>query len=167
MKLAAALAVMTMLAASARAEVLSNDPFDDALRSPKISIGALKIVGEDHPSPDLADFPILIEGKAPGLSAAWVEGSVRWLRPKDGLPLPRARLLLSVSVPPERVLVRWRGRVVQLQGGPDGSSVELFAPLLNAGSAAVEIDGKPAAMVRVGALPRAGAAHAIDHTCSP
>jgi len=161
---ALALLCCATLGAAARAQ---SDPLDDAPRSPRISLGPVKIVGEDHPSPDLADFPVVIEGAAPGLAAAWIKDSVRWLRPKDGLPIPRGRLLVTVAVPPERALLRWRGRALQLQGGPEGASVEVFAPLLDGNAASLEIDGKPAARITVGFRPRAGAPHAIDHTCSP
>jgi len=154
------------ISSSALAQV-SRDPLDDAVRAPRVAIGPLVLTGEDHPSPDLADFPVVVEGKAPGLAASWVEGSVSWLRPKDGLAVPVGRLLVSVAAPPERVMLRWRGRAVQFQGGPDASSVELFAPLLDAGAGTLELDGKPAASIRVGARPRPGARHAIDHSCSP
>lgn len=160
-------AVLAVLATVSRAESQGDDPLDAAVRAPKISVAGLALVGEDHPSPDLADFPVTVDGSVKGLSAAWEAGPVRWLRGADGLPVPRARLILSAPLPPERLLVRWRGRAVAWQGGADASTVELFVPLLDGGAAVVEVDGKAAAKVVVGAKPKPGAAHALDHSCSP
>lgn len=165
---ALATALALGLASAARAENGSGDPLDAAVRAPRLALGSVVLVGEDHPAPDLADFPVTLEGEAPGLSARWVEGPVRWLRAPDGLPVPRGRLRVSVAVEPERAVLLWRGRAAALQrDGAGASSAELFVPLLEGGAAVLELDGKPAAKIRVGARPRAGAAHAIDHTCSP
>lgn len=43
------LAAALLLSVSAGAQAPASDPFDDATRSPKISVGGIKIVGEDHP----------------------------------------------------------------------------------------------------------------------
>lgn len=155
------------LTGAARAESESGDPLDDAVRSPRIAIGPLVITGDDHPIPDLADFPVTVEAHELDIEARWVEKSVRWLRAKDGLPVPRARLRVAVKAAPERLLLRWRGRAVQFQGGPDGSSAEIFVPLLDAGEARLEVDGKPSSRIRITArAASANGRHAIDHTCS-
>lgn len=160
-----------VLATAAGAESEANDPLDDAVRAPRISIGALPLTGEDHPAPDLADFPVVVESAAAGVEARWVEKSVRWLRAKDGLPVPRARLRVDAKAAPERLLLRWRGRAIQFQGGPEGSSTEIFVPLLDGGEARLEVDGQPASRIKITARPAsasaANARHAIDHRCSP
>ena len=155
------------LATLARAESETNDPLDGALRAPRVAIGPVVLIGEDHPSPDLADFPVHIEGSIPGLAAEWLASPVRWLRANDGLPVPRARLRVFVAVVPERILLHWRGRAVAFQASEGGAAAELFVPLLDGGTVIVDLDGKPAAKIRITVSPRPGAAHAIDHSCSP
>lgn len=167
MRLPLALVACVMLAGAARAESEANDPLDDAPRAPRVAIGPLVLTGEDHPAPDLADFPVTIEPNKLGVEAAWVEKSVRWLRAKDGLPVPRARLLVTVKAPPERLVLRWRGRAVQFQTAPDGAAVEIFVPLLDLGEARLEADGKSVARIKIGVRPSAAGSHAIDHRCSP
>lgn len=153
-------------ALSARAQV-PTDPLDAATPIPRLAVGSVVFVGEDHPLFDLADFPVTAEGD--GVSARWIEGSVKWIRGEDGVPLPRARLLVRVA---GGGLLRYRGRTVLLQADPDGGgSVELFVPLLEGGIVLVERDGKSAGRVTV--ATRAATAtplesrHAIDHSCSP
>ncbi len=168
--LLAAIIACAVLAGAARADSEANDPLDDAPRAPRVAIGPLVLTGEDHPAPDLADFPIVVETPKAGVEAAWVAKSVRWLRAKDGLPVPRARLLVTVKASPERLLLRWRGRAVQFQGGPDAATAEILVPLLDGGEARLELDGKPASRLKITTRPAAGAAHAlhaIDHRCSP
>lgn len=167
-RLALTLFACAALAGALRAESEANDPLDDAVRAPRVAIGPLVLTGEDHPAPDLADFPVVVETPEAGVEAAWVEKSVRWLRAKDGLPVPRARLVVIVKAAPERALLWWRGRAIQFQGGPDSASAEILVPLLDGGEARLSLDGKPASRVRITARPTANpAAHAIDHRCSP
>jgi hypothetical protein len=85
------------------------------VRIPRISVGPL-IVGEDHPLFDLSDFPVAVEGSTLPVEAGWIEGSVRWWRAEDGLAFPQARLRISVGLPPERLVLRWHGRAILLQG---------------------------------------------------
>lgn len=164
-----ALAVLA-LSRAVQAESEANDPLDDATRAPHIAIGPVMIAGEDHPAPDLADFPVIVEKTKFAVEARWVEKSVRWLRAKDGLPVPRARLVVTAAAAPERLILRWRGRAVQFQGGPDSAAAEIFVPLLDTGEALIELDGKPVSRIKITARPSAAAAsarHAIDHRCSP
>ncbi len=169
-RLAAALLAGVVLTGAARAESESGDPLDDAVRAPRVAVGSLVITGDDHPAPDLADFPVSVEDSSVAVEARWVAKSVRWVRAKDGLPVPRARLRVAVQAAPERLLLRWRGRAVQFQAGPDGASAEIFVPLLDGGEARLEVDGRPASRIKISArAASAGAAnarHAIDHTCS-
>ena len=122
-----------LLAGRARADSEASDPLDGAVRAPRVAIGPLVITGDDHPSPALADFAVSVENAKLSIEAKWVEKSIRWLRAKDGLPVPRARLLVTVKAAPERMLLRWRGRAVQFQGGADAASTEFFVPLLDGG----------------------------------
>lgn len=167
----AALLACALLAGPARADFESGDPLDDAVRAPRIAIGPLVITGDDHPSPELADFTLTVENPQAGVEAQWVEKSVHWVRAKDGLPVPRARLRVAVKAAPERLLLRWRGRAIQFQGTAGESSTEIFVPLLDGGEASLEIDGQPASRVKITARAVSagdvGARHAIDHTCSP
>ncbi|MFI5350622.1 MAG: hypothetical protein ACHQ2Z_13835, partial [Elusimicrobiota bacterium] len=153
------------------AQSQSGDPLDAAVRVPRIAIGSLVLIGEDHPAPDLADFPAKVAGDGEKVEANWIAGSVKWVRTGDGLALPRARLRVVVHAAPERALLRWRGRAVSLQEGPDGAFAELFVPLLEGGDARVELDGRPAARVTIAAKPvltgSPAVRHAIDHSCSP
>lgn len=169
--LAAALLASSLLASPARAGAEARDPLDDAVRAPRIAIGPVLLTGDDHPVPHLDDFDVNVDAPKLPVSAAWIEGSVRWLRAKDGLPFPRARLRIAVKGGAERLALRWRGRAYQLQEGPGEASVEIFVPLLDGGEAVLEADGKPAARVRVAARPAsarpASERHALDHTCSP
>jgi hypothetical protein len=169
--LAAVLLACAALAGPAAAQSESGDPLDDYVRAPRIAVGSLALTGEDHPAPELADFAVKVADAKTPVEARWVEKSVRWIRAKDGLPVPRARLLVSVKAAPERLLLRWRGRAIQFQAGPDGADAEIFVPLLDGGEARVELDGKPAARVVVSARPASASAsnarHAIDHSCSP
>ncbi len=165
--LALAFMACVAVALTARAQSETNDPLDGVLRAPRVALGPLVLIGEDHPAPDLGGFPVTVEGAVPGLSAEWIKAPVRWLRAKDGLPEPRARLRVFVAAAPERVAVRWRGRAIALQAAEGGAFTELFVPLLDGGVAVVDFDGKPAAKIRVGASSRPGSAHAIDYTCSP
>lgn len=162
--------LLATLATSVRAQEITTDPLDDAPRIPRIAVGSKLLVGEDHPLYDLGDFAPKVEGSAL-VRAEWVPNSIKWWRAKDGLPLPVARLRVTVAAEPERALVRWRGRAIQLQGAETGSFVEIFAPLLELGEARVELDGKPAAAVRispgVASATPPGARHSIDHSCSP
>lgn len=159
------------LAGAARAGSQAGDPLDDAPRAPRVAVGPLVLTGEDHPAPDLADFPVTVDKGAVPVEAAWVAGSVRWLRAKDGLPVPRARLRVAVKAAPERLLLLWRGRAVQFQGGPEGSDAEIFIPLLDGGEAVLEVDGKASSRVAITARPASAgdpaSRHAIDHRCSP
>ena len=157
------------MASAAFTQPVSGDPLDQAARAPRIAIGPL-VVGEDHPGFALADFPAVVEDTAPAVEARWVEGSLKWVRAPDGLALPLARLRIALRVAPERALLRWRGRAVLFQGGPDGAATEIFVPLLEGAEAAVELDGHPLARVRIAARAAATPAaerHAIDHSCSP
>ncbi len=169
-RLAAALLACIILASAARADSESGDPLDDAVRAPRIAVGPLVLTGDDHPVPDLADFIVTVENSEVTVEAHWVEKSVRWVRAKDGLPVPRARLRVAVQAAPERLLLRWRGRAVQFQDGPGGASTEIFVPLLDGGEARLEVDGRPSSRIKIAArAASAGAAnarHAIDHTCS-
>jgi hypothetical protein len=159
------------LASGARADSLTGDPLDGAPRAPRIALGPRVFTGDDHPAPDLSDFSVVVEKSMVAIEASWVEKSVAWVRAKDGLPLPRARLRLSVKAPAERLLLRWRGRAIQFQAGPDGSDVEIFVPLLERGEAQIELDGKTASRIKMSARAAsrrtARERHAIDHTCSP
>jgi hypothetical protein len=159
------------LAVPARAQTLTDDPLDLAVRIPRIAGGAVVLVGEDHPLFDLADFPLAVEGSTAAVEASWIAGSVKWVRAKDGLPLPTARLRILVRAAPERALLRWRDRAVQLQDAEGGAAVEIFVPLLEGGEARVELDGRPQARVlvatRAATATPAAARHAIDHSCSP
>lgn len=170
-RLALALLSCAVLAAISRAESEANDPLDDAVRAPRVAVGPLVLTGDDHPAPDLADFPVSVESSKISVEARWVEKSVKWLRAKDNLPVPRARLRVAVKAAPERLLLRWRGRAVQFQGGPDESSTEIFVPLLDGGEARLEVDGKLESRIKITARPASASAsnlrHAIDHTCSP
>lgn len=160
------LAGLTLLLALPAAA--QTDGFDDAVRAPQISLGSLPIVGEDHPSPELADFPVTVTPPSAPVRAEWVSASVKWVRGKDGVAIPRGRLKVSVSG--GRTVVRWRGRTVLPQDDGDGASVELLVPLLEGGVAEVQRDGKELARVRVGASPASAPLerrHAIDHSCSP
>lgn len=157
----APLLLALLLAAGARAQTSDGTPI------PRIAVKDAVFVGEDHPPFDLADFPVTAEGA----EAHWVPGSVKWFRGADGLALPSARLRVSVSVPPERALLRWHGLAVELQEADGGSAAEVFVPLLDGGEIGVEVDGKTAGKVRASAgVPAAtppGRRHAIDHSCSP
>lgn len=168
---AAALLLCAALAVAAGAESTTDDPLDGAARAPRVAIGAVVITGDDHPAPNLADFIAAVEGSSVDVKARWVEKSVRWVRAKDGLPVPRARLRLDVNAAPERLILRWRGRAVQFQAGPDGADTEIFVPLLEGGEARLELDGKLAGRIKVSARPATASSadrrHAIDHTCSP
>jgi hypothetical protein len=150
---------------------MAEDPLDDAVRVPQIAIGSLVLVGEDHPAPDLADFPATVESDSATVEASWVAGSVKWVRAKDGLPLPRARLRVFVRAAPERTLLRWRGRAVTFQEEKSGAFAEIFVPLLEGGEARVELDGRPAARIKIAAKAKPSGSpsvrHAIDHSCSP
>ncbi len=169
-RLAATILACAALAGAARAESEANDPLDDAVRSPRVAIGPLMLTGDDHPNPELADFAVIVGSSKLDVEARWVEKSVKWLRAKDGLPVPRARLSITVKAAPERLLLRWRGRAVQFQGGPEGSSAEIFVPLLDGDEARLEVDGKPASSIKISPRPASASAvnarHAIDHTCS-
>jgi hypothetical protein len=168
--LALALLSSAVLIAAARAETQAGDPLDGYVRAPRIAIGPLVLTGEDHPAPDLADFSVSVESSKLGAEARWIEKSVRWVRAKDGLPVPRARLRISVKAAPERLILRWRGRAVQFQGGADEASTEIFVPLLDGGEARLEADGKPDSRIKITARPASSSApgtrHAVDHTCS-
>ena len=165
-RLAATILTCAALAGAARAESEANDPLDDAVRSPRVAIGPLMLTGDDHPNPELADFTLIVESSKLDVEARWVEKSVKWLRAKDGLPVPRARLSITVKAAPERLLLRWRGRAVQFQGGPEGSSAEIFVPLLDGGAARLEVDGKPASSIKISPRPASASAvnarHAIE-----
>jgi hypothetical protein len=168
----AALAVLGLaLAPRLRAQSQSGDPLDAAVRVPRIAIGSLVLVGEDHPAPDLTDFPAAVESDKGAVEARWIERSVKWVRAADGLALPRARLRIVVHAPPERALLRWRGQAVAFQDGPDGAFAEIYVPLLEGGEARVEVDGRAAGRVTVAAKGAPTGApslrHAIDHSCSP
>ena len=167
----AVLAVLGLaLAAAGRAQSPAGDPLDDDDRVPRIAIGPLVLIGEDHPAPDLADFPATVESEGAAVEANWIERSVKWVRAKDGLALPRARLRIVVRAAPERLLLLWRGRAVAFQAGEGGAFTEIFVPLLEGGEARVELDGRPAARVKIAAKPKPSGApairHAIDHSCS-
>ncbi|MFI5350550.1 MAG: hypothetical protein ACHQ2Z_13470, partial [Elusimicrobiota bacterium] len=72
----AILAVLGLaLASSALGQSQSGDPLDAAVRVPRIAIGSLVLIGEDHPAPDLADFPATVSGDTATVAALWVE---RW-----------------------------------------------------------------------------------------
>jgi hypothetical protein len=168
----AALVVLAFsLGARGNAQTSTGDPLDTAARIPRIAIGPLVLVGEDHPAPDLADFPATVESTGAAVSARWIPGSVKWVRSADGLALPRARLRIAVEAPPERLLLRWRGRAVVFQAGESGAFVEIFVPLLEGGLARLEVDGRPAAGIRIAAKAEPtgppSVRHAIDHSCSP
>jgi hypothetical protein len=168
----AALAVLSLaLAASARAQSQSGDPLDAAVRVPRIAIGPLVLVGEDHPAPDLNDFPATVESDSGTVEARWIERSVKWVRAADGLALPRARLRIVVHAAPERALLHWRGQAVAFQDGTEGAYAEIFVPLLEGGEARVEVDGRPAGRVKIAVKPvptgSPSVRHAIDHSCSP
>jgi hypothetical protein len=165
-------ALVLALASSARAQSSAGDLLDAAPRIPRIAIGPLVLIGEDHPAPDLADFPAAVDGERAGdVDARWIVPSVKWVRAADGLAVPRARLRIAVRAAPERVLLRWRGQAMPLQEGDGGSFIEIFVPLLQGGTAAIEIDGRPAAAVKIAAKPAPtgdpSLRHAIDHSCSP
>lgn len=166
-----ALLFTALFVGPSRAESEANDPLDDAIRAPRVAIGSLVLTGEDHPAPNLADFPLSIENPKLSVEANWVGASVRWVRAKDGLPVPRARLLITVKAAPERLLLRWRGRAIQFQSRGDEASSEIFVPLLDGGEARLEVDGKPASRVKItvrsATTGAAGERHAIDHSCSP
>ena len=168
---AAALAVLGLALAAGSARSQSDDPLDAAVRVPRIAFGSLVLVGEDHPAPDLSDFPATVEGDTATVEARWIERSVKWVRTADGLPLPRARLRVVVHAVPERAILRWRGRAVPFQEGTDGAFTEIFVPLLEGGEARVDLDGRPAARIKIAAkrVPTGSPSvlHAIDHSCSP
>ncbi len=168
---AAAVALCLALATAGSAQVPADDPLDAAVRVPRIAIGPLVLVGEDHPAPDLADFPATVESEGAAVETRWIEGSVKWVRANNGLPLPRARLRVVAHAAPERALLLWRGRAVPFQSGTDGASTEIFVPLLEGGEARVEMDGRPAGRIKIAARPALSgsrdARHAIDHSCSP
>jgi len=168
--LAAALFACAALTGEARADSESSDPLDDYVRAPRVAIGPLVLTGEDHPSPDLADFPVTVEDAKVPVQAKWTASPVRWIRAKDGLPLPRALLHVFVGVAPERALLRWRGRAVQFQSAEGGAAVEILVPILEGGEARLELDGKPSSRIKIAAraaTAAAGSRHAIDHSCSP
>lgn len=166
----AALLAACCLAAPAAAQA-PVDPFDSAVPAPRVALGPLVVAGEDHPAPRLEDFAVTVNPSSAPVRAAWIEGSVRWLRGKDGLALPRARLLVTASVPSGRALLRWRGAAVMLQDRGEEAAAELFVPLHEAGEAVLLVDGRPAARVRIAARAASaappGERHAIDHSCSP
>jgi hypothetical protein len=159
------------LATAGQTQSLTADPLDAAVRVPRIAIGSLVLVGEDHPAPDLTDFPATVESDGGAVEARWIERSVKWVRAGDGLPLPRARLRVVVHAAPERALLRWRGQAVALQDGTGGSFAEIWVPLLEGGEARVEVDGGQAARVKIAAKSAPSGSpsvrHAIDHSCSP
>ena len=168
---AAIVAFGLALATVGRAQSPAEDPLDGAVRVPRIAIGPLVLVGEDHPAPDLDDFPATVESDGASVETRWIEGSVKWVLANDGLPLPRARLRVIVPAAPERALLRWRGRAVPFQAGADGASTEIFVPLLEGGEARVELDGRPAGRIKIAAKSAPSGSqtvrHAIDHSCSP
>lgn len=168
----AALTLILLVAASqGRAQAQAGDPMDGAARVPRIAVGSLTLVGEDHPAPELSDFPPAVEGGNGVVEADWIAGSVKWVRAYDGLALPRARLRVSVRAAPERALILWRGRAVALQADGNSAFAEIFVPLLEGGLAVVELDGRQAARVRIAAKASPSgppaARHAMDHSCSP
>ncbi|MBI5202856.1 MAG: hypothetical protein HY925_14790 [Elusimicrobia bacterium] len=146
------------------------DPLDLAARIPRLQVGVISLVGDDHPLFDLADFPVAVEPSAGIVTARWL-GAPRWVRYPDGMPVALGELHLSVKAAPERTLIRWRGKAAALQAEGDGSKAELFVPLLEGGEAEVLVDGKRVATVRSTAraplATRKNRRHAIDHSCSP
>ena len=128
------------------------------------------LIGEERIKIDLSEFPLLVEGATAPVEAKWIEESVQWVRLKNNLMLPRARMKIVAKVDASRISLQYLDKVISLQGADGVSETELYFSLFHPGIIQVYVDGKPSGKIVLRAMSRSKTnekRHLIDYSCAP
>jgi hypothetical protein len=120
---------------------------------------------------------IIVDSDAASLiaEAIFIDGSVQWIRTDGVLLLPRARLQLTIKVPPADLILKYHGQSFVTQDKNGQSYIEMFIPLFSSGSIEVIVAGKHAGNIGfliknapaiLAATDSTSKRQAIDYSCS-
>lgn len=142
---------------------------DEETQALEMSFGPVAI-GEERIKFSLDEFPLVVETGSSKIEATWIENSVQWVRLKNNLMLPRARVRISSPLDSQHVGLLYldKNLVLQQQEGGYGSASEFYISLFHPGKIEVFVDGKKVGTVRVQARANDKTdKHMIDYSCTP